>query len=547
MPILVAPILKFLAIGALKLVGYGAVVAAGIWAASGGGQEVTIAGESVTLPPVAVLDQILQELIIFFNGDTKTDTAGLISNVSYYSRGLFWNLLIIDFLVSIIMGLIAFENGPNFLTLYITKIFKYGTWLTIIAWWPYIVDWISQSLALVGSSGMGSDYGLNNGGIMYHPSKVIQLGYLYASPYWQFIFSSEALNKVLSDFTVIVPFIVGLIATVILFIGFFLLGVNMFFTAAEFTILSSLILIFVPFAVFEKTERFAANAFNLVFSCGTRCMVMCSLISFIYPFVTSKETIFKIASFKDKPSVFAAMFAMGVALLFAHLAIQAPQMAGDAISGSLSLEAESGWRHAMGTAHTVKAVSSATQSVANIPANAGVKAAAAASTAYSIGSSAYGKMKDYLGSASSNQNINSGNNGPNNNNFSGGSSGSSSFMPLGGNINSAMGEPSVNTGGNGKNDTSSSLKTDLGASSVANNNGGGQQFRGMDGLNNINQTGQTGQSGKDGAKGDKGDKGFDGMQGMQSMQGAQGQRGSDAGKQSSQEGSRGPVGDFGHK
>lgn len=556
----------------MPLLGVAAVIAVGSFVARAlekvffvgpGGSSAT---EQMVDP--GFLDAVLSTFVAVFVGP-------LMQNTGSYAYSLFKILIMLDFIVAIILALIAFENAPNFLTLLMNKIFKYGFWLWIISKWGPITDTIIKSLTQVGilsNAVVPSD-------IMMHPSAMITMGYDLSSSYMEYMTNWQDDIDFLI-ITYVFRVIVAFLAAVLIFVAFALIALNMFLTTVEYYLCVGLMLIFIPFAVFDKTEKYASQAFSLCVSAGTRMMVFSVLVSMTYAFFDQSQpgydAIKKIFMIKgDAPSMTLAMFCVVLTAAITLLCCEAPQMASSVIQGALHLDSNNAIMHGYGAAHIAgKGVDAAANSVAAVAGGVqrgmdSVKAAKAANAAavaaggrptasplsaglkgFGAGVAAgayeamFGGMEEAkrVGRAASGRETSSvsseGLQSPGYQVTKNANGDIIGAKPV--NNYSGVTPPDNKSGENSsKNDSTSSS-----AGGGGDNNGGGQNFKGMDGINNVNQTGQSGKDGKDGTKGDKGDKGSDGMQGMQ---GAQGQRGSDAGKQSSQEGSRGPVGDFGHK
>ena len=509
---------------------------------------------------------------------TKVFAGPLMDNTAFYAFSLFKLLIMLDFIVAVVLALIAFDNAPNFITLLMNKIFKYGFWLWVISNWRDITTAIVKSLTKVGI--------LSNAvvpeDIMMHPSTIVTMGYSLSSSYLKYIsisFSSLKITDILL-FTWVFKFLVAFIASVFIFVSFALIALNMFITTVEYYLCVSLMLIFIPFSVFDRTEKYASQAFSLCVSAGTRMMVFSVLVSMVYGFFDHSQstygTVKGLFTVKgNEPSMTLAMFVILLSAAIAYLCCEAPQMASSVIQGALHLDSNSAIMHGYGAAHMaekgVNAVANTGAAVAGgvqrgmdavkaaKAANAAAVAAGGKPTASPLGAGlkgfgagvAAGAMEAMFGGMEEAKRVGRAASGRETSSVSSEGLQSPGYQvtknangdiigakPV--NNYSGVTPPDNKSGENSsKNDSTSSS-----AGGGGGNNGGGQNFKCMDGLNNVNQTGQSGKDGKDGAKGDKGDKGSDGMQGMQ---GAQGQRGSDAGKQSSQEGSRGPVGDFGHK
>lgn len=528
----------------------------------GGGSSVT---EQMVDP--GFLDAVLATFVKVFVGP-------LMDNTAFYAFSLFKLLIMLDFIVAVILALIAFDNAPNFLTLLMNKIFKYGFWLFIISNWGYITDTIVKSLTQVGVLSnvvVPSD-------IMMHPSEMIIMGYDLSSSYLEYMMNYQFIDILI--ITRLFRVIVAFLASILIFVAFALIALNMFLTTVEYYLCVGLMLIFIPFAVFDRTEKYASQAFSLCVSAGTRMMVFSVLVSMTYSFFDQSQpghdSIKKIFSIKgDAPSMTMAMFCIILALAVAYLCCEAPQMAASVIQGALHLDSNNAIMHGYGAVHMAgKSINAGANTGAAVAggvqrgmdavkaakaANAAAVAAGGKPTASPLSAGlkgfgagvAAGACESMFGGMEEAKRVKRAASGRETSNVSSEGLQSPGYQvtknangdiigakPV--NNYSGVTPPDNKSGGDpSKNDSTSSS-----AGGGGGNNGGGQNFKGMDGLNNLNQTGQSGKDGKDGAKGDKGDKGSDGMQGMQ---GAQGQRGSDAGKSASQEGSRGPVGDFGHK
>lgn len=281
---------------------------------------------------------------------TKLFAGPLMENTQFYAYSLFETLLGLDFVIAIIMGLVAFEAGPNFLTLFINKIFKYGFWTWVVYKWRPITDAILQGFVQVGTLAPGAI----PKDIMYHPSALITMGYNLSGSYFKWMTMSFRLSDALI-FTYIFRMIIALIAAIFIFVSFALIALNLFLTTIEYNLCVALMLIFLPFAVFDKTERYASQAFSLVISAGTRYMVFCVLVSMVYAYFSEDQAsfdalkpIFHIKG--DKPSMVLALFACFLSGTMAYLCCEAPQMAASAISGALHLDSNNAIMHGIGAA-----------------------------------------------------------------------------------------------------------------------------------------------------------------------------------------------------
>lgn len=287
------------------------------------------------------LDGILGQIVNLCTGELVNQTSG-------YALSLFEILAGLDLLVAVYIGLMAFEAGPNFLSLFMNKIFKYGFWLWIIRKWTDIAASVVGSLEKVGA--FAKDVPAD---IMMHPSYMINIGFDLSTSYFAYMFDINVYDLFLpgGGFIVLVRALLGFIAAVFIFIAFGLLAINVFVTTLEYYISMSLMLIFIPFSVFDKTERYASQAFSLLIAAGTRMMVATTLISIIYGFFSktagmSGNGFSKMFVYKDHPSVLLAMMCIVFILIMVYLCCELPALASSVMTGSMNLSSDSVFKHA---------------------------------------------------------------------------------------------------------------------------------------------------------------------------------------------------------
>ena len=329
----------------------------------------------LTIPDTGLFDEILLQFANLCYGP-------LDHNVYIYSQGLFGRLITLDFVIAIILGLMAFENGPNFISLFMNKIFKYGFWMYCIMHWRTWNSDIVNSLSAIGR--FSGDIPKN---IVTQPSWIINKGFSYGLEYFQFIFQNSSIWEMEFMFKMVVALIAGLF----IFAAFFLMALNCFLTMVEFYLSSALMLIFVPFAVFEKTERYASQVFNLVVSCGIRMMVLTALLSIADPLFATGSKLKSLFVYKDSPNILAALLCMGIVLTFTYLCCEIPQVASGIASGGLRLDSNNALMHAAGASYALqKGLGTAINAGATVTGalDRGISSARAASGA--IGSTAAG-------------------------------------------------------------------------------------------------------------------------------------------------------------
>lgn len=307
-------------------------------------------GISISFPKTTIFDDILKAIVETCIGSGQMAGTSLGSSLDasalFYSKGLFYYLGMMDFFIAILLGLIAFENGPNFISLFMNKIFKYGFWMFIFLNWRELTTRIGNSFLQIGS--FDRDVDTSNYFILLEPSKYISRGLEYSFGFLEFVIKHDWNHQMKSD--IVFDACLAWIASFFIFIAFFLIAVNMFVTVAEFYICSALMLVFIPFALFEKTERFASQVFNLVICFGVRLMILYALIRMGDSFFGIGSTVQKYFVFKDAPSLIVMVMSIALSSTFAYLCCEAPAMASSIISGALNLNSNNAIMHAYGGA-----------------------------------------------------------------------------------------------------------------------------------------------------------------------------------------------------
>lgn len=278
-----------------------------------------------------------------------------------YAKSLFGYLIALDFVTVVLMNLLSFGGGQNFISLTITKIMAYGFWLWIIQSWGYLCNVVVKSLTTAGTS-----FGALPSDILMYPSDIIDVGFEKAGPYFQFLTSDTSWTNIVAKLGV---YFLTIICACGLWLAFALIAFQVFITYIEFYICSALMLLFLPFAVNKYTERFAQNCIGGVFSHGVKLMFLGAIISLSGPMLNSLNT-----NFVDVPTwdhLFSCLLAPW-AICF--LCWQAPSMAAGFMSGGPALSA------AMTAQNISGAMSAAGTGLAIGTAVAGGAVAAAAST-----------------------------------------------------------------------------------------------------------------------------------------------------------------------
>ena len=340
----------------------------------------SLGDKNVDIPSIQIFDKILQAIVntCVGTGVGSGEMLGrsLDASAFFYSKGLFYCLMSIDFVVAILLGLIAFEGGPNFISLFMNKIFKYGFWMFIFLNWRKLIKMIGDSFLQIGVYDQDITFEY-----MMHPSKQITTGFDYAFQYFAFTIVGDDNWK--TD-RIVLNMVLSTLIGFFIFVAFFLIALNLFLTVAEFYICSALTLVFIPFALFEKTERFASQTFNLVINFGVRLMVLGALIRMGSDFFGVNSAIREFFVFKDAPHILVSMLCMALVLAYAYLCCEAPQIASSIVSGALNLNSNNAILHGYGAMATVSSVGGAIAKTGGAIAGAAQRANDAAASGATI-------------------------------------------------------------------------------------------------------------------------------------------------------------------
>lgn len=245
-----------------------------------------------------------------------------------YAQDLLIPLMTIDFVVVFIMQVFGFANS-NYIPTVFSKLMKYGFWVWVVNNWDMLINALLSSLSTAGAS-----FGNLDAGIVGRPSEIIDYGFQYATQYYNIINSTPfALNGLGKSAFL---WIMAVIAMIGVFAAFAYIALNAFITFIEFYIISALMLLFIPFAVNDKTSRFSENAIGFIIGTGVKLMMMGAILSLTMNQTEVLGETLKIGS--DGTITWESAFsAVVLAWVFAFLAVHVPELASGAMSGSPSL------------------------------------------------------------------------------------------------------------------------------------------------------------------------------------------------------------------
>ncbi len=276
------------------------------------------------------------------------------------AKSLLKILMPIDFIFAILLNMMSF-GGNGYIPLLFSKIMKYGFWIWFVSNWDTIINALIQSLTQAGASFGGLD-----AGIVGRPSEILDMGFKYAGVFY------DTLNSGISISVghMIVIWLISLLAFVGIIAAFAFIAINAFITYIEFYVVAAMLLLFIPFALLERTTRFAENAIGFIVGCGVKMMFMGAIISLALneSKVLSEELSSNANGFISYQDAFVSLI---LAWVFAFLAVEIPAMAGAAMSGSPALTGSMAQSFAAGAGGMIGGAVGSTLSKAGTLASAG--------------------------------------------------------------------------------------------------------------------------------------------------------------------------------
>ncbi len=235
-----------------------------------------------------------------------------------YAQDLLIPLMTIDFVVVFIMQVFGFANS-NYIPTVFSKLMKYGFWVWVVNNWDMLINALLSSLSTAGAS-----FGNLDAGIVGRPSEIIDYGFQYATQYYNIINSTPFALNGLGKFAFL--WIMAVIAMIGVFAAFAYIALNAFITFIEFYIISALMLLFIPFAVNDKTSRFSENAIGFIIGTGVKLMMMGAILSLTMNQTEVLGETLKIGS--DGTITWESAFsAVVLAWVFAFLSVHVPELA----------------------------------------------------------------------------------------------------------------------------------------------------------------------------------------------------------------------------
>ena len=212
-------------------------------------------------------------------------------NLKPYALGILATLITID------LGLLAFQLGDiDIIKTLCKKVFKYGMITYFITGYSSLINVIIESFIKIGEVAIGGTSGIE---FFRSPSKIIDIG---------INLTGDILEKVGEmGVTKLGDIVISYFYIAIILIVVFFMALSIFIAWMEFYAIVGIGIIFLPFAVLNKTAFLAEKVFSLVLNLSIKLMVLSLILNlsvdFLTPFATEaalldahQDSIYKISS-----------------------------------------------------------------------------------------------------------------------------------------------------------------------------------------------------------------------------------------------------------
>lgn len=291
-------------------------------------------------------------------------------NLQNSALSLLGILCVIDLVLTIAMN---FDH--DYPQLMIKKIIVYGIYFFLISEYEYLVKNIIDGFIFAGTGGAGSVE------LILNPDEVFHKGLLRILPLYE---HSKSTLTILTGFgwvPLLISFIVGVIA-------YGIIALQLFITFVEFSIISSLAIIFLPFGVFPRTAFLAEKAIGAIISFGIKIMILSCILNVVLPLLNNVKVI------NPDSTILEIVISLCQTLAIAFLTLKAPDIASGLLGGSPSLSAGTVAGSASGAATMAASAVSGVGVVAGGVAS-GAGKAVSAYKAYSSGGGSGGYSSSY--------------------------------------------------------------------------------------------------------------------------------------------------------
>lgn len=256
-----------------------------------------------------------------------------VSNLEPYAVHTFMALIVVDFVWTYIQK-IAREEG-SFTALFSTlviKCFKYGFWFYVITHYGEILNTIKNSFIMIGTVAGGGGFSAAD---ISNPSAIISSGIEHMLPITDKLKATSLFEMSSAVLLLVVGYIIGMAC-------YFVIAFQVFLTLTEFYLISTMLIIFIPFAVVDKTSFLAEKAISALVGFGVRMSVLSMIIGISAPLLESNNL--------EGTAISQIAYFCATTMALAILVWQAPAMAGGLMSGSPMLSGNGLMAGAVGVA-----------------------------------------------------------------------------------------------------------------------------------------------------------------------------------------------------
>ena len=321
-----------------------------------------------------ILTQVLNQILEVFHFGSAA--------VSAHALGLLTKLACLELTMAALWWALT---GHDAIVGFVRRILMIGLFLAIIENYDWLIHLVSEGFIQT-----GKDAGGKNLSFVRDPSTIVAAGFVVAMPIFDHLstYSGTAVLTHLHDI------IISAICALLVVGAYFTIAIQIFVTYLEFTIVSTLGLIFVPFGVLRPTAFMAEKLFGAIMSFGVKLMVLGFLVSVMVP-------IMKSFTLQGAPDWKPLLNLVGACIAVAALAWHAPGVAASLLTGAPTLTAASaGATTVAGAAHAAmlphiadKSIATITNSAASATKSAAMLGASTLAVAHAAGAVSAARLK----------------------------------------------------------------------------------------------------------------------------------------------------------
>ena len=275
-------------------------------------------------------ESIINEFMITFL-DLINSGFGLISGDVNW---MFTALLIISITLTGIFWAFGERDslGPLF-----RKVLLVGFFAFLLNGWIDLTDTVAQSFIALGLKAGGNTMSVAE---FLDPGAIVLVG---TGIFAQLVDQARSLTGIVDTFENIVEITILLLSGLVVIVSFFIIAIQIFVTILTFKLATLAAFVLLPFGVLKQTNFATERALGYVLSAGVRLLVLGLVVSIGAQLYTS-------FALGDPPTIADALGATLGAATLLFLALNAPSVASDLITGGPSLGAGAGLGAAAGTA-----------------------------------------------------------------------------------------------------------------------------------------------------------------------------------------------------